>query len=78
LILAAASEYFDTMFYGGFQESHVEDIPLHGVDAATFEEVLRYAYKGEVAIDEDNVHNVLCASEMFGLSFIEECCVRYL
>jgi hypothetical protein len=78
LILAAASEYFDIMFYGGFRESHVVDIPLHGVDAATFEKVLRYVYKGEVTIADDNVYDLLCASEMLGLCFIEKCCVRYL
>jgi hypothetical protein len=78
LVLAAASEYFDKMFYGNFKESHLKEIQLHEVDSETFENVLRYAYKGEVLINDDNVYNLLRVGEMLRLSFIENQCLRYL
>lgn len=81
IVLAAASEYFDTMFYGGFEcfkESHLEEIPLLNIDSATFDEVLRFVYKGFVHVNDNNVYNLLHASEMLRLAFIESECVRYL
>lgn len=78
LVLAAASEYFDTMFDGRFKESHLEEIPLPDINCASFKEVLRFAYTGDVVITNNNVFNLLCGSEVLRINFIEGKCVQYL
>lgn len=78
LVLATTCEYFDVMFSAGYKEKSLEEIRLHDIDCTTFEEVLRFAYQGDVVINDDNVYSLLCASDMLRLSFIENRCILYL
>lgn len=78
LVLAVASEYFETMFYRCFKEKRDEEVFLRDVDGTTFKEILRFAYEGDVLIDDKNVFKLLSTAEALGLHFIENLCVQYL
>lgn len=79
VVLAAACEYFHLMFRGNFAESHTQDVVLHDFDSITFEKILLFVYRGEIAtIDDDNVFNLLRASDILELSDLEDHCVHYL
>ncbi len=52
LILAARSEYFKKMFYGGFQEETQEIIELKEIGKEAFKTILEYLYGGQLAFKD--------------------------
>ncbi|XP_072018160.1 kelch-like protein 28 [Amphiura filiformis] len=54
MVLAAASEYFESMFSGGFVESTKSEVEIDG-DGCAFEKLLEYAYTGKLNLADDTV-----------------------
>lgn len=46
LVLAAASPYFRAMFMSGLTEGKRENITLHDLSPATFEQLIKFIYSG--------------------------------
>jgi hypothetical protein len=66
------------MFGGGrFRESTAEKIGFPTINAATFEQVLKFAYTGDAVVSSSNVCGLLEASELFKLPGIEDLCVEF-
>ena len=55
VVLAAASEYFHTMFTGNFVERTSSKISMNEMDAACLEAVLDYLYKGVVSMKKVDI-----------------------
>lgn len=69
-ILAARSDYFRALLYGGLYESSQKEITLN-VPAAAFKEVLQYMYSGRISLtpmDTETILEVLHLSHMYGLN----------
>jgi len=50
VILAARSDYFRALLFGGLKESSLTEIELKDTPLAAFKQLLRYIYTGQVSI----------------------------
>ncbi|XP_072018722.1 kelch-like protein 26 isoform X1 [Amphiura filiformis] len=76
MVLAAASEYFESMFSGGFVESTKSEIEIEG-DGPAFKILLEYAYTGKLTVAEGNIVKVLSlACYMQFDKVIKECSTK--
>ena len=66
------------MFSDCFKERWPESISLKDIDGATFEEVIQFVYNGKVHIHDNNVYDLLHASNRLRVTILENWCVRYL
>lgn len=78
IILASASPYFQVLLTHSFKENNLDSIQLHDIDPPIFSSLLNYIYSGQIDLDENNVHELLLAGDMFELKEIVEFCCHYL
>jgi BTB/POZ domain-containing protein 9 len=52
IILAARSEYFRALLFGGMRESSQEEVELKGATTAAFKVLLKYVYTGRLSLTE--------------------------
>lgn len=80
VMLAARSEYFRALLYGGLSESTQSEIHLK-VPVEAFKSLLRYIYSGHLSLsqmDEDNILDTLGLANQYGLSELELSISDYL
>uniref|UniRef100_A0A1I8M4A6 BTB/POZ domain-containing protein 9 n=1 Tax=Musca domestica TaxID=7370 RepID=A0A1I8M4A6_MUSDO len=80
VMLAARSEYFRALLYGGLSESTQTEIHLK-VPVEAFKSLLRYIYSGHMSLaqmDEDNILDTLGLANQYGLSELELSISDYL
>lgn len=78
LVLSACSQYFCAMFTNQMLESKQEYVTLSDIDANSVEEIVNFAYTGEIEINEDNVQQLLKASSILQLTEIVTACCTFL
>ncbi|KAK6180857.1 hypothetical protein SNE40_008833 [Patella caerulea] len=84
VILAARSEYFRALFYGGLKESQpgISQIELHDVPAAAFSSLFKYIYTGRLHLteikEESHILDVLGLAHRFGFEELETAISDYL
>ncbi|XP_059482268.1 BTB/POZ domain-containing protein 9 [Neocloeon triangulifer] len=81
VILAARSEYFRALLYGGMKESQQAEIELKYSSSEAFKALLRYIYTGHMslsAMKEENVLDVLGLAHTYGFVELEESLSDYL
>lgn len=79
-ILAARSEYFRALLYGGMSEATQREISLE-VPLDPFKVLLRYIYSGTLSLatlDEDAVIGVLGMANQYGFGDLEMAISKYL
>lgn len=75
VILAARSDYFRALLYGGLAESNQSEIRLHKTPVFAFKALLRYIYSGNITLSlmkEENILDILGLSNQYGFTEIEE------
>ncbi|CAO2602235.1 Kelch-like protein 38 [Lemmus lemmus] len=77
-VLASSSPYFKAMFCSHFRESREAKVQLQGIDSTTLEQVIAYAYTGEVHISAANVLPLMEAAAMLQYPRVFEACSSYL
>ncbi|XP_017116120.1 BTB/POZ domain-containing protein 9 [Drosophila elegans] len=80
VVLAARSEYFRALLYGGMAETTQRQIPLE-VPLDPFKVLLRYIYSGTLllsTLDEDAVIDVLGMANQYGFQDLEMAISNYL
>ncbi|KAH8267587.1 hypothetical protein KR026_008142 [Drosophila bipectinata] len=80
VVLAARSEYFRALLYGGMSETTQRQIPLE-VPLDPFKVLLRYIYSGTLllsTLDEDAVIDVLGMANQYGFQDLEMAISKYL
>ncbi|XP_077299785.1 BTB (POZ) domain containing 9 [Arctopsyche grandis] len=81
VILAARSEYFRALLFGGMRETSQNEIELQGAPLQAFKALLRYVYSGHMALStlsEDNVLDTLGLAHQFGFQKLESAISEYL
>ncbi|XP_061169051.1 kelch-like protein 24 [Saccostrea echinata] len=78
LILAAMSPYFDAMFSSGMIESQNHKVNIQNVPSSTFNLILQFIYSGTLALDEENVGDVLQTSVMMQIKCLKERCEEFM
>ncbi|KAI1285275.1 Kelch-like protein 17 [Halotydeus destructor] len=78
LVLAATSAYFSAMFNNEMAEKNKSLIELHDVDKAALDQLVDYAYTGNICISEHNVQTLLPAASLLQISSVREACCKFL
>ncbi|XP_072105793.1 kelch-like protein 11 [Mobula birostris] len=83
-VLAAATEYFEPLLGGNFEESRSERVEMRnwstqpGPDPDTVEAVIQYMYTGAIRVCTGTVHEVLELADRFLLLQLKEFCGEFL
>ena len=86
-VLAAASPYFKALFSsklngtsaGGIaSESECKPIILTDIDAECMNNLLKYIYTGEIELSQENIKDVISASNYLLITTLKERCTAYL
>lgn len=77
-VLAAASEYFDTMFSSSMTEAKSDVISIAEVREDVFNSVLQYIYGNCSVISTENVEYLLQAADRFQISLLKNNCEDFL
>ncbi|XP_063807301.1 kelch-like protein 35 isoform X2 [Pseudophryne corroboree] len=77
-VLSATSSYFRAMFGGNLKESHLSIVNIQKVSARTMGFVLDFMYGGSPKIQEDNVEDILQASDLLHICHLRDDCVKFL
>uniref|UniRef100_A0A1B6DYV4 BTB/POZ domain-containing protein 9 n=3 Tax=Clastoptera arizonana TaxID=38151 RepID=A0A1B6DYV4_9HEMI len=81
VILAARSEYFRAMLYGGMRESSQTEIELKGTNKFAFKELLQYIYKGQMSLNllkEEVILDILGLAHQYGFVELEKSISEFL
>lgn len=80
VILAARSEYFRALLFGGLSESKQSEIEMQ-ISVEAFKALLKYIYSGHMPLaqmDEDNILDTLGLANQYGFSELEHAISQYL
>lgn len=80
VIMAARSEYFRALLFGGLSESHQREIILK-IPVEAFKALLRYIYSGHMSLSqmkEDNILDTLGLANQYGFIELESSISEYL
>ncbi|CAF3349076.1 unnamed protein product [Rotaria sp. Silwood1] len=78
IILASSSPYFQALLTHKFKENNLNSIELRDIEPQIFSLLLHYIYSGKIEIDNNNVQNILIASDMLQLDEVVQFCCHYL
>ena len=77
VILAAASDYFESMLTSGFKERDQSEISIDG-DGYAFSKLLQFAYSGELCLSQEIVIEVLKLACYMQFTKVITMCSRFL
>lgn len=78
IILASSSPYFQALLTHRFKENDLNSIELRDIEPRIFSILLHYIYSGKIEIDNNNVQDILIASDMLQLDEVVQFCCHYL
>nr|CAD7585955.1 unnamed protein product [Timema genevievae] len=81
VILAARSDYFRALLFGGMRESQQTEIELKGTSLVAFKSLLKYIYTGHISLanlKEDVILDVLGLAHQYGFVDLEASISDYL
>ncbi|XP_063993125.1 BTB/POZ domain-containing protein 9 [Diachasmimorpha longicaudata] len=81
VILAARSQYFRALLFGGLKESTQEEIELKGTTLPAFKELLKYIYTGHLSLTnerEETILDILGLAHQYGFLELEMAISDYL
>ena len=59
-VLAAQSQYFESMLYGSMREASMSEVELEDISVPAFRKVLHFAYTGYVNMDNVSLQVLFC------------------
>ncbi|XP_064639633.1 kelch-like protein 40a [Lineus longissimus] len=77
-VLAISSPYFMAMFSHDMLENVQNKVKLKDIDSDTLDGILRYIYRGEIALTESSVQNILSAANIFQLEKLKAGCEAFM
>ena len=77
-VLSVGSPYFRAMFTGKLRESKNETITLKGVTGESLRCIVRFMYSSSIEVNENNVDDLLSASDLFQMKEIKNVCCQFL
>lgn len=77
-LLAATSDYFHVMFLGMMAESRQDAVDLKGVTASGLQQVLDFLYSGQLALQYDNLADVINTADHLQVDSALVVCSRYI
>ncbi len=77
-VMAASSDYFATMFAGSFKEEKLDVIPLEGVTASAFGEIVTYIYTGKISFDNVPIIELFEAAQLFLFDNVKSASIEFI
>ncbi|XP_066444393.1 kelch-like protein 35 [Eleutherodactylus coqui] len=77
-VLSANSSYFRAMFGGKLKESNLSVVKIEKISARIMGILLDFMYGGSPKIEEDNVEDILQASDLLHICSLRDECVKFL
>ena len=77
-VLSVGGPYFRAMFTGKLRESKNETITLKGVTGESLQCIVRFIYSSSIDVNENNVDDLLSASDLFQMKEITNVCCQFL
>ncbi|CAH8597791.1 unnamed protein product [Schistosoma turkestanicum] len=78
-ILAARSEYFRALFYGGLAESSSSIVHLNDINVTAFKSILHYIYTGQMKLKKPKLTlSILCLAHQYNFRSLENVISTYL
>lgn len=78
LVLAASSPYFHAMFNSDMCEKAQAEVVLHDIAFSALQQLVEFAYTGEIVIMESNVQSLLPAASLLQVGSVREACCAFL
>ncbi|XP_027226224.2 BTB/POZ domain-containing protein 9 [Penaeus vannamei] len=81
VILAARSQYFRALLFGGLRESHQTEVEIKDTNLTAFKVLLKYIYTGWVSLNsekEETVLDILGLAHQYGFEDLESAICDYL
>ncbi|CAH1390251.1 unnamed protein product [Nezara viridula] len=81
VVLAACSDYFRALLYGGMKESQQSEIEIIGTNVNAFKSLLKYIYTGKLSLSslkEDAILDILGLAHQYGFIQLEKAICDYL
>ncbi|XP_075054649.1 kelch-like protein 35 isoform X2 [Mixophyes fleayi] len=78
VVLSSKSPYFRAMFSNSLKETNLNNVTLRDVSASTLGLVLDFMYEGKLALQEDNVQDVLQVSDLLNICSLRDQCVKFI
>ena len=77
VVLAASSQYFESMFIGEFAEPFDEPIVIEELSEDTLETMIAFAYTSRIKITEKNVYSVFEAADLLQFNGVKGACFKF-
>ncbi len=78
IVLAAAVPYFHAMFTHDMAESKQREVEVKGIDPASMEALINFAYSGKVSISTQNVQSLMMGASFLQLGRVRDACAEFL
>ena len=77
VVLAACSQYFESMFIGEFAEPTEEPIVIEELSDNILESMITFAYTSHIKLTEKNVYPVFEAADLLQLTGVKGACFKF-
>ena len=77
VVLAACSQYFESMFIGEFSEPPGEDVIIEEVSEDALETLVEFAYTSNLKLTDKNVHTIVEAADVLQLVGVKGACFKF-
>ena len=78
LILSSYSIYFRTMFQTEMQEKYADTVEIYDVNETSMESLIDFIYTGNICINEENVFDLMAASDYLQIDQTKTLCYNFL
>ena len=77
-VVAAASVFFRKLFSSKMKEKYESKATIMSVSSETMELILNYIYTSKLALNDENVYDLLCAADYLQMQDVKDMCGFYL
>ena len=77
IVLAACSQYFESMFIGEFAEPADESIVIEELSDDALESMITFAYTSRIKLTERNVHSIFEAADLLQFNGVKGACFKF-
>ncbi|XP_037945290.1 kelch-like protein 18 [Teleopsis dalmanni] len=78
IVLAGTIPYFYAMFTTNMTESRIKEITMKDIESSALENLINYAYSGQVRIDIQNVQSLMVGASFLQLTKVRNACADFL
>lgn len=78
VILASQIPFFNAMFSQDYAEYSKKEIELKEIDSLALEQLINFAYSGQIRIDTNNCQSIMIGASFLQLVKVRDACAQFL